>query len=214
MTTYSVDLSQYIADIFARHDPGLERAFKDTPKRGLPAINIRPEEGRFLQFLVRTCGAKNAVEVGTLGGYSGIWIARGLLPGGKLFTLEKDPHHAQVAREHFAAAGVDDKVEVLVGNGHQLLKELAPQGPFDFLFIDAEKSGYDQYFDWGLEHIRTGGVIAAHNAFRGGRVLDPAGSDASVALVDELNRRAARHPDLIATIFPAGDGTLIAVKTG
>jgi len=214
MTTYSVDLSQYIADIFARHDPSLERAFKDTPKRGLPAINIRPEEGRFLQFLVRTCGAKNAVEVGTLGGYSGIWIARGLLPGGKLYTLEKDSHHAQVAREHFEAAGLGDSVEVLVGNGHQLLSELAPQGPFDFLFIDAEKSGYDQYFNWGLENVRAGGVIAAHNAFRGGRVLNPSASDESVALVDALNRRAAKHPDLIATIFPAGDGTLIAVKTG
>jgi caffeoyl-CoA O-methyltransferase len=213
MTTYKTDLSQYITDLFARQDEGLKLAWEDTQRKGLPPINVKAEEGRFLQFLVRAIAAKRAVEIGTLGGYSGIWIARGLVPGGKLITLEKEPYHAEVAREHFVAAAVDDRVEVRVGDAHKLLREMQGEGPFDFVFIDAEKPGYEDYFDWALENVRTGGTIAAHNAFRGGSIVGLREDDQYTQGMRNFNRRVAEEPNLISTIYPAGDGTLISVKT-
>ncbi len=213
MTIYDDNLSHYIAELFAAQDDALRRVLEELPEKGLPAISIQPEEGRFLQFLARACGAKKALEIGTLGGYSGIWIARGLAPGGKLITLEKSPKHAAVASEHFALAGVEDRVEIRLGDAHQLLSKLKSEGPFDFVFIDAEKTSYDFYFDWALDNVRMGGVIAAHNAFRNGDVAE-AGEAASpeTATIHALNRRVAAEPRVFSTIYPAGDGTLIAVK--
>ncbi|NJN44336.1 MAG: hypothetical protein HC806_06190 [Anaerolineae bacterium] len=124
MPIYNDELSAYITEHFAREDTAIRRARERSPERGLPAISIRPEEGRFLQLLVAACQAKKAIEIGTLGGYSGTWIARGLLPGGKLFTLEKSDKHAEVAREHFEGAGVADRVEIIVGDAHQTLAKL------------------------------------------------------------------------------------------
>lgn len=212
MTTYNTELSQYITDLFAVQDEALKRTWEDTPKKGLPAISVRPEEGRFLQLLVRACGATKALEIGTLGGYSGIWIARGLAPGGRLITLEKEPLHAEVARQHFTAAGVASQVEIRVGDAHQSLQALAAEGPFDFVFIDAEKPGYPAYFDWALENTRLGGVITAHNALRGGAVLAKGELDEGARAIRAFNQRVAGEPRVISTIFPAGDGTLIAVK--
>ncbi len=211
MPTYNDPLSEYITQHFAREDRALINTRQQTPEKGLPAINIKAEEGRFLQFLAAAAQAKKAVEIGTLGGYSGIWIARGLAPGGKLITIEKSAKHAGVAREHFEAAGLAGRVEVVVGDAHQVLENLAPQGPFDLVFIDAEKSGYDAYYDWAVENVRTGGIIAAHNAFRSGNILDP-NINGDVRTTDNFNRRVAFDPRVISTIFPAGDGTLIAVK--
>ena len=139
MTIYNDQISRYITSLFAEEDPPLKQAREESPQLGLPAISIKPEEGRFLQFLVRACGARKAVEIGTLDGYSGTWIGRGLLPGGKLISLDKEPKHAEVARKHFAEAGLGDVIEVLVGDAHRLLLEIKSQGPFDFVFIDAEK---------------------------------------------------------------------------
>jgi caffeoyl-CoA O-methyltransferase len=168
MTVYNDHLSLYVNNLFVHQDATLQSVRQAIPQKGLPAIYIQPEEGRFLQVLVRANGVKKALEIGSLGGYSGIWIARGLLPGGRLITLERDPHHAKVAREHFVQAGLDDRVEVRLGDAHASLKELAAESPFDFVFIDAEKPGYPAYLDWAVEHVRVGGVIAAHNAFQSG----------------------------------------------
>ena len=212
MVTYDEKASQYITDLFAEEDQALELTWEDTRSKGLPAISVRPEEGRFLQFLVRASGAKMALEMGTLGGYSGIWIARGLVEGGKLITLEKEPYHAKVAREHFAAAGLQNRVEIRVGDAHDLLDQLVSEAPFDFVFIDAEKTGYPDYFDWALEHTRAGGVIAAHNAFRGGKVLEPGAEDEGTATMRAFNRRVAAEPRVTSTIYPAGDGMVLAVK--
>ncbi len=215
MTIYNDTLSKYITDLFAKQDEAQRRALEDSPRRGLPAISIKPEEGRFLQMLVRMCGAAKAVEIGTLGGHSGIWIARGLAPGGKLVTLERERAHAEVAREHFAAAGVADRVDIRLGDAHATLQNLAPEGPFDFVFIDAEKSGYPFYFDWALAHVRVGGVIAAHNAFRYGDVVGrdvPPERLHDTDIMREFNRRVAAEPRVISTIYPAGDGTVVAVK--
>lgn len=204
--------SEYVRNLFARHDQALQTAWEDTPKRGLPAISVQPEEGLFLQLLVRACGARKALEIGTLGGYSGIWIARGLTLDGKLVTIEREPRHAQVAREHFQRAGLHSQVEIIVGDGHTVLPDLEADSPFDFVFIDAEKSGYPFYFDWALEHTRLGGVIAAHNAFRAGRVLDEENQSEDTLAMRAFNQRVAGEPRVVSTIYPAGDGTLVAVK--
>jgi len=210
MTIYSNELSGYITTLYA-HDDDLEAVKAAIPQKGLPAINIQPEEGRFLQVLVRACGVEKAVEIGSLGGYSGTWIARGLAPGGKLITLEVEPRHAEVARQHFHQTGVDDRVEVRQGNAHHLLVGLSDEGPFDFVFIDAEKSGYPAYLAWAVDNVRVGGLVAAHNAFQYGAVLAPsAGSDSGT--MDAFNRKVADDPRLMGTIYPGGDGTLLAVR--
>lgn len=213
MTKYNDHLSGYITNLYAAQDKALQRVREDTPKRGLPAISITPEEGRFLQFLVRVCSAEKALEIGTLGGYSGIWIARGLAPGGRLITLEKYPHHADVAREHFAVAGLSDQVEIRTGDARNILDDLIEEGPFDFVFIDADKVGYQAYFSWALENIRVGGVIAAHNAFRAFSLTGEPSNDRRSQAMDTYNRRVATEPRVISTIFPAGDGISVAVKT-
>jgi caffeoyl-CoA O-methyltransferase len=212
MTTYNDELSQYITGLFAREDSGLQALHAAADAAGLPDMRIQPEEGRFLQFITRLVAARKAVEIGTLGGYSGTWIARGLLPGGKLITLEVSEKHAATARENFARTGVADRVEVRVGDAHESLKKLAAEGPFDLCFIDAEKTGYDRYLDWALAHVRAGGLIAAHNAFHGGDVLkhERDGSD----VVHAVNARFASEPRLLATIYPGGDGLVMGIVLG
>ena len=205
-------VSKYITGLYAIEDPVLKTVRENIPLKGLPAINIRPEEGHFLQFLVRASKAKNVLEIGTLGGYSGIWIARGLDPDGKLTTLEVDTHHAAVAREHFALADLLDKVEIRVGDAHQSLIDLSTQGLFDFVFIDAEKSGYTDYFIWCMTNIAQGGVITAHNVLRGGDVADPDNQEERVLLMRKFNQIVADEGRVISTIYPAGDGMLVAVK--
>lgn len=212
MTTYSLDPSRYIANLFAQHDEVLRRVWEDTPKYGLPGFNIQPEEGRFLQLMAGACRARCALEIGTLGGYSGIWIARGLQPGGKLITLEKDPHHAEIARRHFALAGLSGQVEVVVGEALTSLARLDSSEPFDFVFVDADKANYESYFTWCLEHLRPGGILAFHNALMHGQVPGNAPADPNVEIMRALNRRVARHPGLTSLIYPAGDGTLVAMK--
>jgi predicted O-methyltransferase YrrM len=212
MTIYNDQISSYINDLFVDEDDHLRHVREESDRLGLPPISIKPEEGRFLQFLVMACGARRAIEVGVLGGYSGIWIARGLPPGGKLFSLEKESDRAQIARQHFNLAGVADRVEVQVGDGHALLENLKPAGPFDFMFIDAEKEGYSDYFEWAIENLRPGGVIAAHNAFRKGSVAGQAPDDEFSEIMRRFNKRVAADRRVLSTIFPAGDGTVLAVK--
>lgn len=211
MTIYNDSHARYITELFAQADPVLAQVYDAIPKRGLPAITIKPEEGRFLQFLVAACGARKVLEIGTLGGYSGIWLARGLAANGKLITVEREPRHAEVAREHFALAGLRDRVEIRLGDAHALLPALSAEAPFDVCFIDAEKEGYPVYLDWALVNVRPGGIIAAHNAFRNGTVADSANHDADAELMRAFNRRFANEPRLLATIFPAGDGMTIGV---
>jgi caffeoyl-CoA O-methyltransferase len=212
MTYYDDKASDYITKVFVPQDKILEQILEDIPKKGLPAIAIRAEEGRYLQFLTRSCGAKKAIEIGTLGGYSGTWIARGLVDGGKLITLEKESKHADVARENFVKAGVADRVEIKVGDAHDTLKTLTKDAPFDFIFIDAEKTGYKNYFDWAVENVRVNGIIAAHNALRRGTIVDPSNNETDTVATRAFNEYVAKHPRVISTIFPGGDGMVVAVK--
>src|SRR5579862_7386752 len=136
--------NEYIASLFAPQDTALTGAIDDMQSGGLPAINVSATEGKLLQLLALTVGAKRILEIGTLGGYSGIHLARALPEDGKLITLEIDPHHAEVARRNFERAGVVDKIEVHVGPASETLRQLAAAGepPFDLVFIDADKGGY------------------------------------------------------------------------
>jgi predicted O-methyltransferase YrrM len=213
MTVYNDQVSEYINSLFAKEDEVQKQVFKAVPEKGLPAIMVKPEEGRFLQFLAQAANALLAVEIGTLGGYSGIWIARGLVQGGKLITLEKEQRHAEVAREHFNMAGVEDRIEIRVGEALDLLTDLSKQGPFDFIFIDADKGSYPAYYDWAMENLRVGGIMAAHNALRKGSVAGTGPEDEYTTIMREFNQRVAEDPRGISTIFPAGDGTVISVKT-
>ena len=212
MTYYDDKASDYITKVFVPQDKILEQVLEDIPKKGLPAIAIRAEEGRYLQFLARSCGARKAIEIGTLGGYSGTWIARGLVDGGKLITLEKESKHAYVARANFAKTGVADRVEIKVGDAHETLKTLVKDAPFDFIFIDAEKTGYKNYFDWAVQNVRVNGIIAAHNALRRGTIVDPSNNETDTVATRAFNEYVAKHPRVISTIFPGGDGMLVAVK--
>lgn len=212
MTTYNYNLSQYNASLFAAEDDVLKFVWANTPKKGLPPISVRPEEGRFLQILARMCGARLALEIGTLGGYSAIWIARGLLPGGRLITLEKDAHHAEIARQHLKAAGLENSVEVQAGEAVVLLPGLVDSGPFDFIFLDADKSIYSECYDWAIHNLRIGGVFTAHNAFRGGAVLHTDSNDAATRHIQAFNLHVAGDRRVMSTIYPAGDGTLVALK--
>ena len=211
MPIYNDELENYVRDTFAVEDEILSTIRAEIPKRGLPAITVRPEEGRFLQFLVAASGARFALEIGTLGGYSGVWIARGLPPGGRLITLELSQEHAAVATDHFEMAGVTDKIDLRVGDAHDLLDELAFEGPFDFVFIDAEKEGYPAYLDWAETNLRPRGIVAGHNAFRHGAIVDSSDPDPRVTATRTFNERIANDDRYISIVFPAGDGTAVAV---
>lgn len=207
------DLNRYVRDLFAQEDEALRAIRFESESEGLPQIHINPEDGRILQVLLTAVGAKRVVEIGTLAGYSGTWIARALPADGQLITLEKDPEHAEFARRSFERAGVADRVDIRVGNAHDLLKKLGAEGPFDAVFIDANKDSYPRYLEWSINHVRPGGLILAHNAFWSGRVLEPSNEGESRLLaIRFFNHQLAEHPRLMGTIIPVGDGLAVAVR--
>ncbi len=204
----------YIRELFAQEDDLLREAREEAAEQGLPAIHIQPEEARMLQFLLKAVGARRVLEIGALFGYSGVWLARALPEGGRLFTLEKDAERARLVRETFRRADISDRAEVRVGQAPGGLEALASEGPFCAIFIDADKAGYPEYLDWALENVRMGGLVLAHNAFQRGRVLDPDQTEAAVEGVRAFNRRLAEDPQLFGTIIPIGDGIAAAVRVG
>lgn len=212
MTTYDDRLSTYIEEHFAQEDEVLRWIRKECEAQDLPSIMISAEEGAFLHFLVAATRSKRVVEVGTLGGYSGTWIARALPEDGQLITLEVDPHHAEVARASFERAGLSSKIRLLEGDADSTLPVLVDGGPYDLVFIDADKAGYPSYLDWALENLRAGGVVVAHNAFGfGGKIVDEDNHEASVETIRAFNQRLADEVNVAATIYPAGDGMALAV---
>ncbi|HYO89747.1 MAG TPA: class I SAM-dependent methyltransferase, partial [Candidatus Limnocylindrales bacterium] len=145
-----------------------------------------------------------------LAGYSGVWMARALPPDGALYTVEKNHAHAEMTRESFERAGVSERAHVLEGDALMMLSKLTPEGPFDLVFIDADKQSSLRYLDWAERNLRTGGIVAIHNAYRRGSVLDPQTEDDHA--VDIFNRTVASRPSLNATIIGVGDGLLVAIK--
>ncbi len=203
-------LKQYVRRLYATDDAALQGAQEAATDEGLPGISIGPEEGRFLQLVATAIGAQRALEVGTLAGYSGIWIVRGLGQEGRLVTLESEPRHAEVARASFARAGIGDRVDVKVGPALESLARLGDVEPFDLVFLDADKSEYPAYLDWALRLTRPGSAILAHNVYMGGRVADPH-SDGAVEAVREFNRRLSEEPTLESTLIPLRDGMSLSI---
>jgi caffeoyl-CoA O-methyltransferase len=202
MKTLLTEIDDYIEGLFAPQDVALEAAVRKSQRAGLPEIQVSPNEGKLLQLLAEVIGARRVLEIGTLGGYSAINLARGLAEDGLLISLEIDEHHAEVARENVERAGLGDKVEVRVGDARELLAELVESNekPFDIVFIDADKEGYPEYLEWSMRLSRPGSLILADNAIRGGSVLDP--QDDSARATRDFNERIANDFRLSAIVVP------------
>lgn len=189
-------VDEYVGQVVGTSDEMLEAALTRSADEGLPAISVSPAQGKLLHLLACALGARRILEVGTLGGYSAIWLARALPTGGRLVTLELSEHHARVARENLDEAGLTDRVDVVVGPALDTLADL--HGAFDLVFIDADKPGNADYVRAALRLSRPGTVIVVDNVVRGGAVLDPDG-DANVQGVRRLNDLLATEPRLSAT---------------
>ncbi len=205
--------SDYLAALFAPEDPTLLALREEADRRGLPPISISPDEGRLLQVLLRAVGARRVLEVGTLGGYSAIWMARALPADGRVLTLEIEPSHAEFARRHLVRAGVADRVEVRVGRALDILPALDGER-FDAVFLDADKEPLPTYFEWALRLLRPGGLLIADNALWGGRVLDERVDDDATRAVREFNRRLATDPRVTGIVVPTHDGVGIGIVIG
>jgi predicted O-methyltransferase YrrM len=190
-------VDRYIADLLVPSDAVLDGALEASAEAGLPAIAVSPNQGKLLMMFAQMLGARKILEIGTLGGYSTIWLARGLTAGGRLITLEADPKHAGVARANIARAGLGDVVEVLVGRALDTLPLL--DGPFDLIFIDADKVSYSEYLNWAVKLSRSGSVIVADNVVRKGAVIDAVSSDPNVQAVRRFNEILAGDARLSAT---------------
>ena len=212
----SVD--RYLAGLLLAPDPVLDAALTASTAAGLPEIAVSPNQGKLLMILAQLVGARSILEMGTLGGYSTIWLARALPPDGSLVTLEADPKHAEVASANIALAGLADKVEVRLGKALETLPEIAAEGltPFDFIFIDADKNNYPGYLEWAIRLSRPGTLIVVDNVVRDGSVIDAASTDPSVQGVRRMNEIMGKEPRLTATaIQTVGtkgyDGLAIAI---
>jgi predicted O-methyltransferase YrrM len=213
-------VDRYISDLLVPPDPALDAALQTTADAGMPPINVAPNQGQLLHLLARSIHARHILEIGTLGGYSTIWLARALPSGGRLMTLEYDPRHAEVARRNIDRAGLANVVEVRVGAALDTLPQLAAQkpDPFDLVFIDADKQNTAAYFDWALKLTRPGSLIITDNVVRDGAVIDAGGDDPSVQGVRRFNAALAAEPRVTATIIQTVgskgyDGLAIAVVT-
>ncbi len=200
-------IAQAISTLFAPEDEGLQGALVAASEAGLPAIQISAIQGKFLQLLATISHAKKILEIGSLAGYSGIWLARSLPADGRFITLEIDPKHAEVVRNSYARAGVADRAEVRVGNALETLPTLLSEGPFDLVFIDADKPAYPHYLEWALKLTHPGSVIVADNCIRGGEGLrDPAQvQDAYFVGVAEYNQRIINDPHLMSLALAMDD---------
>jgi predicted O-methyltransferase YrrM len=194
-------VDRYISNLLVPDDPALDSALRESTAAGLPEIHVSKNQGKMLQILAQSHGARRILEIGTLGGYSTIWLARALPAGGRLVTLEYEAKHAAVATRNIAKAGFGSVVEVRVGRAQDTLPALAAEGggPFDFIFIDADKQGYPEYFSWSLKLSRPGSLIVADNVVRNGGVIDAASSDPSIQGVRRMTELVAREPRVSAT---------------
>jgi predicted O-methyltransferase YrrM len=194
-------VDQYTTDRLLPWDPALDAALKASEAAGLPSISVSPSQGKMLMLLAQLAGASRILEVGTLGGYSSIWLARALKPGGRLITLEANPKHAEVATANIANAGFASVVEVRLGDGHAGIEKLAAEGvnPFDLIFIDADKSGIPHYLEWSLKLAHRGTLIIIDNVVREGALIDAKNEDSNVKGVRRLHEMLANEPRLSAT---------------
>lgn len=196
-----IAVDDYITNLLVQPDAALNEALAASAAAELPSINVSPCQGKLLHILARVQRARMILEIGTLGGYSTIWLARALQADGRLITLEIDPKHAEVARSNIARAGVSDRVELRLGRALDTLPKLAAEnrGPFDLIFIDADKPSNPDYFEWALKLSRVGSLIIVDNVVRKGKVIDATSTDASVQGVRRLNDRMAQEKRVTVT---------------
>lgn len=196
------EIDAYVEGLFAPRDPALEAALEDSKEAGLPEIQVSPSEGVLLGMLAQIAGARRVLEIGTLGGYSTIHLARALPEDGFLLSLEIDERHAEVAHTNVERSGLGERVEIRVGDAKELLASLVEngEGPFDLVFIDADKEGYPEYLEWALRLSRPGTLILGDNAIRGGSILDP--GDESSRATRTFNEKLAEDPRLSAIVLP------------
>jgi caffeoyl-CoA O-methyltransferase len=218
LDTIFLDVDQYIGSLFASEDDALAAVPHSLVEADMPAISVTATEGKLLHVLARACRATSVLEIGTLGAYSTIWMARALPPDGRVITIEANPSYAEVARKNLRRAGVHDRVTVRVGRGLDVLPEVEAEGldPFDMIFIDADKPPYAEYFAWALRLSRPGTLIVADNVIREGEVLNPETADPMVTGVRRFNEVLASESRVTAvvlqTVGPKGhDGMALAV---
>jgi caffeoyl-CoA O-methyltransferase len=212
------DVDQYISDLFIKPDEALTAAEQSHKREDIPLINVSPNLGKLLYLLAKLAHAEKILEVGTLAGYSTIWMAKALPKDGKLISLEIDPHHADIARKNIDRAGFSSKVEIRVGKAIELLPELKEEnaGPFDMIFIDADKPPYAEYYEWAVKLSRPGTLIIADNVIRDGKVLNPDHADPMVKGAQRFNKALAADSRVSATILQTigvkeYDGMAIAI---
>jgi predicted O-methyltransferase YrrM len=194
-------VDRYITDHLIPADPALDAALSASAAAGLPAISVSPAQGKMLHLLAAIRGARNILEIGTLGAYSTIWLARALPPGGRLVTLEMNPGHAELARANLEGAGLQDVADVRLGPALETLPALEREGkgPFDFVFIDADKASIPAYFSWAIRLGRVGTVIVVDNVIRKGALIDPSNQDPNVVGVRRFHEALAAEPRVSAT---------------
>ncbi len=206
-------LSDYVTRLFAPEDSVLRELREELRRQGLPEIQVSAEEGRLLQLLLAAIDARRVLEIGTLGGYSAIWMARALPRDGELITLEIEEKHARFAREFARRAQLDHIIDVRVGPALDSLAALQREHvlPFDACFIDADKENYPAYLDHALRLVRPGGLILGDNAFQSGLVLDQENQERGVIAIREFNRTLAENPALLSTVIPVRDGLSLSL---
>jgi caffeoyl-CoA O-methyltransferase len=211
-------VDQYINNLLVDEDDALTATEASITEANIPQISISPNQGKFLQVLARLCNAKKILEIGTLAGYSTIWLARALPQDGQLITLEFDPKHADVAHKNIIRAGLDSIIDIRIGKALDTLPQIEMEGiaPFDMIFIDADKTPYTEYFQWALRLSRPGTLIVADNVIREGKVLDPNSPDEMVQGVQRFNDMLAKTTSVTATIIQTigakdHDGMAIAI---
>lgn len=214
-------VDNYLSKLLVKPNAAREAALAANKAAELPAIDVTPLQGQFLALLVRMTGARRILEIGTLGGYSALWMAQAMSEDGRIVTLELDPQHAEIARSNLKHAGVDERVEVRVGNALTLLPKLAEQkeGPFDLIFIDGDKTNYTTYLEWALKLTHKGTVILADNVVRDGKVVEADTHDENVQGVRRMLEQIGSEPRLSATALQTVcgkgyDGFVMAVVTG
>lgn len=203
----SAQILDYAARTHHPEERALSRAFEAPGRHGMPEIQLGPAEGRLLELLLRLVGARKVVEIGTLAGYSALWMARALPEGGRLWTIEADPRHAGVAAEVIGEAGMGDRITLLKGDAAELLPKLSDSGPFCAVFIDADKARYDLYGRWATENLREGGLLIGDNAYLFGRLLEESDDARAMRSFHEEMAQSYR-----SVCIPTPDGLAVGMR--
>ena len=207
-------IGNYVYELLQPEEGILKKVRKSTAEAGMPEIQVGALDGRHLEVLTLMLGAKKAVEIGTLAGYSGICLLKAMGTKGHLYTFELSPQHAQLAHRNFKEAGVEGQVSLYVGEALQRLKQIESEGPFDLVFIDADKGGYPTYLAWAENHLRVGGIVIGDNAFAFGCIAQTSPSEeaSSVKALQDFNSYLAKSERFCTTILPTEEGLTVGVK--